>query len=858
LSNHLHVGAWPQRLVDLFPPDPHKLAKGVVRVLVTLLYACIVLSISFPTRPVVAGAYAVIVAWLFTYLWFGSGSWRRLLTFLGLPFVIFILAQLGARAVTRTGPEQVEADFDDAREVGEGQGVAGPVPFRPDGGDRALLAFQKADRLPKRAVEPPRTNTLVVLVHGAGGPDSLKPLRRALHGQKVQSADWSALDAPDTPPSIAIGADVIPVRFPDSWWGWLSNTDPVDIATGIHQQIKKKFAQKSYARVVIVGHSMGALLARKAYLIGRKEATDDRDHWTKKVRRFVLLAGMNRGWSISGPRPLDLGSLHYAFYWTLASFARRTDTGGFALQMETGAPFVANLRLEWMRLARQLRRQMPQTVQLLGDIDDVVTDEDNTDLRVSGAGGFCWLRVRGTGHSDIVEVSAEGVQYRGSDREDLARYRFEKLFQALTKPFDELQRVHDLQRVEEDPCVTRVIFVLHGIRDLGRWSVRFEQALDEAEQARRRAQPKDATAESDERSRIVSPRYGYFGMGPFLLPEKRETYVRWFMDEYTETLAAYPRLKQIDFFGHSNGTYLLAKGLENYSSLQVHRIVFAGSVVRRDYPWGDRFKQDQVKAVRHYVATDDWVVALFPCFFEKEPMRRLGNKIGSAGFNGFAPPDGVPQDVVYGTPLGTAGAPPVALTGEIVGIEGDQITIEQPSGSGRRTLEKAHFVQNVGRVEGDHSAFLKHVGAIEKFLSEENQVPRTVASEDAWWHPVLQFVSDRLIWLVWLFLLVVIVAVGYALTVPAQATLFINWVLTVSLPDKPNRPHPGGQSAWVRDWFLFLFVGLPWSVVRYCLWYPLLWTSIVLAKYAVIVGFTGPRIRAIAVVCLFMWLLDTI
>jgi len=71
----------------------------------------------------------------------------------------------------------------------------------------------------------------------------------------------------------------------------------------------------------------------------------------------------------------------------------------------------------------------------------------------------------------------------------------------------------------------------------------------------------------------------------------------------------------------------------------VDRIVFAGSVVRRDYDWDYVINErKQVELVRNYVASDDWVVALFPRFFEQWPMRYLGNDLGSAGFNGFAKP----------------------------------------------------------------------------------------------------------------------------------------------------------------------------------------------------------------------------
>ena len=114
--------------------------------------------------------------------------------------------------------------------------------------------------------------------------------------------------------------------------------------------------------------------------------------------------------------------------------------------------------------------------------------------------------------------------------------------------------------------------------------------------------------------------------------------MKWFMDEYTETLARYPHATDIAFVGHSNGTYLLAEALRMYDSMRVNRVVFGGSVVPKDYAWCCTPAQRAVERVRNYVASDDAVVALFPRFFELPVIRRvLGNNIGSAGFNGFDP-----------------------------------------------------------------------------------------------------------------------------------------------------------------------------------------------------------------------------
>ena len=51
-----------------------------------------------------------------------------------------------------------------------------------------------------------------------------------------------------------------------------------------------------------------------------------------------------------------------------------------------------------------------------------------------------------------------------------------------------------------------------------------------------------------ERLRVVSLSYGYFSMASFLFRPDRQEFVRWLMDQYTETLARYPNARTIDFF----------------------------------------------------------------------------------------------------------------------------------------------------------------------------------------------------------------------------------------------------------------------------------------------------------------------
>ncbi|EAQ96688.1 hypothetical protein [Congregibacter litoralis] len=100
-----------------------------------------------------------------------------------------------------------------------------------------------------------------------------------------------------------------------------------------------------------------------------------------------------------------------------------------------------------------------------------------------------------------------------------------------------------------------------------------------------------------------------------------------------ETRARFPNAR-FSYVGHSNGTYLLAKALESYRDIggfAFERVVFAGSVVGKDYDWNAVITRGQVQTVLNFVATRDLVVAAFPQLFEIMPIQDLG----SAGHNGF-------------------------------------------------------------------------------------------------------------------------------------------------------------------------------------------------------------------------------
>ena len=405
------------------------------------------------------------------------------------------------------------------------------------------------------------------------------------------------------------------------------------LARDVLRLIDERVAETDYPEIYLVGHSVGALLARKVFLVAQGETVwapfepelrgEPPRRWAERVKRLVLLAGMNRGWRIS-----HHVSLLKAVVMSFGVFVGRvvqlvTGKNLLIFQIRRGAPFLTQLRLQWLALRKAARarnaacarkaeeKEETITIQLLGSIDDVVSPDDNIDL-ISGR-EFIYLDVGFSGHQDIIEMDDP---IHGAERRA-------QLSKALSWSIQDLRtesvQVSDYRR-EPDESIDHIIFVVHGIRDAGYWTQKI---------ARRVAQ----IAGKKAKLAMVTSSYGYFPMAPFLMAAKRREKVEWLMDQYAEAMAYYP---EADFscIAHSNGTYLIAKALELYPACQFKHVVFAGSVLPRDYNWSSLLPstgEGRVRAVVNYVATRDWIVAWFPKLFQFLRVQDLG----SAGHDGF-------------------------------------------------------------------------------------------------------------------------------------------------------------------------------------------------------------------------------
>jgi pimeloyl-ACP methyl ester carboxylesterase len=471
--------------------------------------------------------------------------------------------------------------------------------------------------------ETPHATDLIVFTHGfERGPEAMNAVTEAV------AAEYPA-------------ADLLMYEYSSQAF---SNADPFKIAAQIEDSLGDIYDKRRYARIRLVGYSMGALLLRKAFVYGSGHVEDypfsdagtlakrDPQEWVNHVDRIVLLAGMNRGWR-NDQRPEGMQLWRRVVQSVGVFIGRISGTGNLILSMQAGSPFVANLRLQWLDTFNPANQpashRLPAVVQLLGDKDDVVSRDDNRDVKVSK--GFVWVTVHDTDHSDILVLddTVAGQKRRSSilqalgDDAAVERLRF-KALRERTK--EELDADAESARIEmEDVAVTSVVFVVHGIRDMGDWTQDFQKRLEQRHAALHPGSP--------ELIRIHTPSYGYFAMGPFLLWGDRQYNVRWFMDQVTEVKARYPNLRHMHFIGHSNGTYVLASALKKYNTLTIDNVIFAGSVVPRDYPW--RQLGSRVGKVRNYVASDDLVVGIFPHLFEVPGFTWMNSDLGSAGFNGF-------------------------------------------------------------------------------------------------------------------------------------------------------------------------------------------------------------------------------
>ena len=464
-----------------------------------------------------------------------------------------------------------------------------------------------------------QSTSLVVLLHGFN--KTAEGLAQVRHAVEDHDANADIL-APDLPFSI------------------FSMSHESHVVADLLIQIDQAYENSrqngalGYRQIRLIGHSMGALFARKLYICAcGEQLAAPLEHalkdylnakkaqppsvvrpWAPLVDRIILLASVNRGWSVSHHQSLlraNMLKIGMCIGRILGvAFGRMP----IVMSVLRGAPFLTQLRLQRLFMRRAAKSDPKQpgmalTIQLLGSIDDLVSPNDNVDL-VAGH-DFIYLDVPVSNHSNIVEMDDP---HHGE-----ARRRIFKI--ALSEPAEVLK---EGQLVLEDKFliandVTDVVFVIHGIRDEGYWTQKVARKV---------------MAEGKKPNRVFASEtssFGYFPIMSFITPHRRLEKVEWLMDQYAEACARYPMAERFHFVGHSYGTYLLARALNEYPACRFDRVVFAGSVVPRHFDWQQFIQRKQIGAVLNFVASGDWVVAFFPKGLQSLRLQDLG----SAGHDGF-------------------------------------------------------------------------------------------------------------------------------------------------------------------------------------------------------------------------------
>jgi pimeloyl-ACP methyl ester carboxylesterase len=428
-------------------------------------------------------------------------------------------------------------------------------------------------------------------------------------------------------PRSDIYAPRLPVKL-------FSRSDPKHVARGIVEYLGRLPRIASYACIILVGHSLGAVLARKVWALAHGAAPDgkvnacDALEWASRIKRIVLVAALNRGWTVSSAlSPAD------RLLWTIGTawgnFCRhvlRQELLVFGFRR--GSPFLTTVRLQCLAVDEFLRdkeQKPPIIVQLLGTADDFIAPTDNVDLATGRS--FFYIEIDGATHSGVVDLEGEEAECKfrlalKGDAEALGAKALpmQDVFDGCDETDDYDASILPLQNAK----VKHVVFVIHGIRDRGFWTRRIARVVKSMAREK----------EKDELCRSVTSTYGFFPMGPFLLPWIRRNKVEWLLDQYVAAKSLYPDAK-FSYIGHSNGTYLLAKALEICPAIRFEDgVVFCGSMVRHRYDW-NKYIPARVSRMVNYVATADWVVAIFPHGLESMKLQ----DVGGAGHVGFDDPE---------------------------------------------------------------------------------------------------------------------------------------------------------------------------------------------------------------------------
>ncbi len=424
----------------------------------------------------------------------------------------------------------------------------------------------------------------------------------------------------------------------------LSNGRANDVAGQIENLISSQNARRfaacgsDYPKITLIGHSIAALLVRKAVLFASQGFGIDRSGfdgsvasvdapWRKRLDRIILLAGINGGWSRQTNVWVTMG----------AAALNYMGVGKFLLDLERGEPFVENLRSEWLDLLRAPKGQSaPKVVQLLGSNDWAVPDDNELDLTAVVDGranpNFVFQTMEASSHVSILDmVATENQELR------LQARRAAQFTDALALPWDDLviNGYSRIVRDNSDVIVTHakikaIVVAYHGLRDNQAWNESPDLAVINLFGAR------DDVLISRESPPFV-PLFSFL----FDIFGRREASVRWLAEKMLRLKADYPNAN-VSIIAHSQGSFAAGSVAQRFGALAIENIVLAGSLLPHAFPWGGVIKSGSVKRVVNLRARGDVVSGILAAAFQFMPryVPLLGRlrlfQIGDSGFSGFA------------------------------------------------------------------------------------------------------------------------------------------------------------------------------------------------------------------------------
>jgi pimeloyl-ACP methyl ester carboxylesterase len=233
--------------------------------------------------------------------------------------------------------------------------------------------IKNADGIGAIYLQRPDADSLIVMLHGwTDNPQTFSELIPPLE---------------ETFPA----ADLFIPEMPLAWASLVDLDRLAERLANVIERLRPNASQQKaeYKRITLMGHSCGGILARQLYLAAYgvglapgmvQVPPAPRRAWIGRVDRIVLLAAVNRGWTISSamsPFLRFVAPLAIGFGHMMNVIPGRTPV---AFQIRRGSAQLTNMRLKWMVLERTHAETLPPVVQLLGTIDDIVAPEDNFEL----------------------------------------------------------------------------------------------------------------------------------------------------------------------------------------------------------------------------------------------------------------------------------------------------------------------------------------------------------------------------------------------------------------------------------------------------------------------------------------------